>query len=77
MGTGEEVTIRGLVEVTAQLTGFTGEIRWDPTKADGQPRRALDTSRAKQLIGLVAATRWEGGFWATSAWNAPGRGAVS
>lgn len=46
LGTGQEITIRHLVELIAEVTGFKGEIRWDPTKPDGQPRRALDTSRA-------------------------------
>ena len=48
LGTGQEITIRELVELIAEVTGFTGEIRWDPTKPDGQPRRALDTSRARE-----------------------------
>ena len=53
LGTGQEITIRELVELIAEVTGFTGEIRWDPTKPDGQPRRALDTSRAREAFGFV------------------------
>src|SRR5699024_8059244 len=45
LGTGYEITIRDLVETIANLTGFDGEIRWDTTKPDGQPRRGLDTER--------------------------------
>src|SRR5258706_9013050 len=46
LGVGHEITIRDLVDLIVSLTGFKGEVRWDATKPDGQPRRALDTSRA-------------------------------
>jgi GDP-L-fucose synthase len=62
LGTGAEITIRELVELIAEVTGFTGEIRWDPTKPDGQPRRALDTSRAWDLFGFAAYTPWAEGL---------------
>jgi GDP-L-fucose synthase len=52
LGTGEEITIRDLVSLLVALTGYRGEVRWDPTKPDGQPRRALDTSRARDLLGF-------------------------
>src|SRR5438876_172937 len=48
LGTGNEITIRELVTLISELTTFQGEIRWDSTKPDGQPRRALDTSRARR-----------------------------
>jgi len=51
-----------------RVTGFRGEIRWDPTKPDGQPRRALDTSRARERFGFVAATAFEDGLRQTIAW---------
>ena len=51
LGVGREITIRDLVELIVRLTGFEGEIRWDATKPDGQPRRALDTSRAASGSG--------------------------
>ena len=54
LGVGREITIRDLVELIARLTGFEGEIRWDATKPDGQPRRALDTSRARERFGFEA-----------------------
>ena len=65
LGVGREITIRDLVELIARLTGFTGEIRWDPSRPDGQPRRALDTSRARERFGFVASTGFEDGLRAT------------
>jgi nucleoside-diphosphate-sugar epimerase len=53
----------------ARLTGFTGEIRWDPSKRDGQPRRALDTSRAREAFGFAAGTSFEDGLRATIEWH--------
>jgi GDP-L-fucose synthase len=54
LGTGEEVTIRNLAAMIAKEAGFTGQILWDTTKPNGQPRRCLDVSRAKQLFGFQA-----------------------
>jgi GDP-L-fucose synthase len=68
LGSGKEITIRELITVIARLTGFTGEIRWDATKPDGQPRRALDTGRAAQLFGFRAETEFEDGLRETIAW---------
>jgi GDP-L-fucose synthase len=68
LGVGQEITIRELVELIARLTRFTGEIRWDATKPDGQPRRALDTSRARDRFGFVARTSFEDGLRATIEW---------
>jgi GDP-L-fucose synthase len=68
MGAGREITIKALTELVAQLSGFSGEIRWDPTKPDGQPRRCLDTSRAKERFGFVATTPLEEGLKKTIAW---------
>jgi GDP-L-fucose synthase len=62
LGVGQEITIRHLVERIVELTGFGGETRWDATKPDGQPRRALDTSRARQLFGFSAVTPFEDGL---------------
>jgi len=50
LGTGRETPIRELVQIIAELTGFQGEILWDSSKPDGQPRRCLDTSRARELL---------------------------
>ncbi len=68
LGTGREITIRDLVELIARLTRFDGEIRWDTAKPDGQPRRALDTSRARERFGFVAATPFEDGLRRTIDW---------
>lgn len=68
LGVGHEITIRELVEMIARLTRYDGEIRWDPSKPDGQPRRALDTSRAREQFGFVASTDFEGGVSRTIEW---------
>ena len=68
LGTGREISIRNLVELIARLTGFKGRIEWDATKPDGQPRRCLDTSRAKELLGWTAGTGFEAGLRQTVAW---------
>jgi len=68
LGVGREITIRDLVAVIARLTGFGGEIRWDPTKPNGQPRRALDTSRARERFGFTARQSFEDGLRRTIAW---------
>jgi GDP-L-fucose synthase len=62
LGVGREITIRDLVGLIVRLTRFDGEIRWDATKPDGQPRRALDTSRARERFGFVAQTSFEDGL---------------
>ncbi len=67
LGSGQETTIRELVETIARLTGFTGEIRWDSEKPDGQPRRRLDTSRARDRFDFVATTPLEQGLKETIA----------
>jgi nucleoside-diphosphate-sugar epimerase len=68
LGTGREITIRNLVETIARLTNFQGRIEWDPAKPDGQPRRCLDTSRARELLGWSASTDFEAGLRETVVW---------
>lgn len=68
LGTGREIKIRDLMGLIARLTGFRGEIVWDKTKPDGQPRRCLDTSRAERLFGFRAATSFEEGLRETISW---------
>jgi GDP-L-fucose synthase len=68
LGSGREITVKDLTELIAKLTGFTGRIAWDPTKPDGQPRRCLDVSRAKEQIGFVAKTSLEDGLRRTIEW---------
>ena len=68
IGSAFEITIKDLVEKIARLTGFTGEIIWDTTKPDGQPRRSLDTSRAFKEFGFRAKTDFEEGLKRTIEW---------
>ena len=68
LGVGQEITIRDLVALIVSLTGFRGEVRWDPSKPDGQPRRALDTSRALEAFGFQARTSLEQGLRRTVEW---------
>jgi GDP-L-fucose synthase len=68
IGAGFEIAIKDLVEKIVKLTGFKGEIRWDPTKPDGQPRRCLDTTRAKEYFGFQASTNFDEGLKSTIEW---------
>jgi GDP-L-fucose synthase len=68
LGTGEEITIRTLAELIAELTGFTGEIVWDTTKPNGQPRRKLDVTRAQERFGFTARVGLREGLSRTIAW---------
>jgi len=68
LGTNREITIRDLVSLIARETRFTGQIVWDTTKPNGQPRRCLDTRRAKELFGFEARTSFEQGLRQTVAW---------
>jgi GDP-L-fucose synthase len=68
LGADRELLIKELVEIVADLTGFTGRIRWDGTKPDGQPRRCVDASRARDLFGFEAATDFREGLAATIDW---------
>ncbi|MHC4575517.1 MAG: GDP-L-fucose synthase family protein [Planctomycetota bacterium] len=68
IGSGFEITIKGLAEKIVKIAGFKGQIRWDPSKPDGQPRRRLDVSRAKELFGFEAKTSFDEGLKATIDW---------
>jgi len=68
IGAGFEITIKDLVEKIATLTGFSGRVRWDSSKPDGQPRRRLDVSRAKECFGFEAKTSFEEGLKQTIKW---------
>ncbi len=68
LGASREITIREIAETIARLTGFEGELVWDATKPDGQPRRCLDTSRARDRFGFEAATDLEAGLKRTIEW---------
>jgi GDP-L-fucose synthase len=68
IGAGKEISIRELAELVAELTGFTGEIRWDESMPNGQPRRSLDATRARELFGFEARTPLREGLERTIAW---------
>lgn len=74
LGSGMEISIRALVQLIAKITGFTGEIRWDTTKPNGQPRRSIDTSRAERAFGFRAHTSFEVGLQRTVEWYREQRG---
>ena len=68
LGTGEEISIRDLAQMIASEVGFNGDIVWDTSKPNGQPRRCLDVTRAKQLFGFQAAHRLHEGIPKTVGW---------
>ena len=68
LGSGREMTISDLAGTIARLCDYRGEIVWDASQPDGQPRRCLDTSRARQTIGFEAGTSLEAGLQETIAW---------
>ena len=68
LGSGNEISIKALIELVCELCGYRGEIRWDRTKPDGQPRRCLDVSRAKERFGWTATTAFRHGLRETIDW---------
>lgn len=68
LGTNEEMPIRDLVVLICELVGFSGEIRWDTSKPDGQPRRRVDPTRAKESFGFEARTTFREGLRTTIDW---------
>ena len=74
LGSGMELSIRDLVETIERLTGFKGDIVWDASKPNGQPRRQLDVSRAEQYFGFRAHTSFEDGLRRTIEWYRQSRG---
>jgi GDP-L-fucose synthase len=68
VGSGTEISIRDLATVIAKATGYTGSIQWDTSQPNGQPRRKLDVSRAKERFGFVAKTSFADGLAKTVAW---------
>lgn len=84
IGSGSEISIRDLTELIAEMVGYQGEVVWDTTKPDGQPRRGLDTTRAEKEFGFRATTTFREGLRRTVDWyqqqlaqgaeNAAGRG---
>ena len=68
LGSAFEISIRDLTHLIGEMTGFTGEVVWDATKPDGQPRRKLDTSRAEAEFGFKSGTTFEDGLRRTIDW---------
>ena len=68
LGSGREISVRDLVQLIAKLARFTGEIRWDPSKPDGQPRRCLDVQKAAREFDFRASTDFEDGLRTTIRW---------
>lgn len=68
IGSGMEISIKNLVNLVSSLVGFAGEIRWDASKPDGQPRRLLDVSRAEREFGFRARTDFKTGLQKTIKW---------
>ena len=68
LGSAYEISIKDLTETIARLTGFTGRIVWDTSQPNGQPRRKLDTTRAKERFGFAAHTSFEDGLRKTIDW---------
>lgn len=69
IGAGKEITIKELVNLVAKLTGYRSEIIWDTSKPDGQPRRCLDVSRAREEFGFEAKTDFNEGLQKTIEWH--------
>jgi GDP-L-fucose synthase len=74
LGAGFEITIHDLARLIARLTGFSGEIRWDTSKPDGQPRRSVDTMKAERLFGFRAEVAFEDGLKKTISWYRSAQG---
>lgn len=68
LGTGKEIKIRDLAQLIAELVGYGGALVFDPSKPDGQPRRSLDTRRAREYFGFAAEVEFRAGLEATIEW---------
>jgi GDP-L-fucose synthase len=68
VGSGHEISVRELAEAIAEIVGYEGELRWDPSRPDGQPRRRLDTTRAEELFGFRAQVPFADGLRRTVDW---------
>jgi Nucleoside-diphosphate-sugar epimerases len=77
LGTGQEISIRDLAHLIAKITGFGGRFEWNTSRPDGQPRRALDVSRARSLFGWSASVGFEEGLRRTVDWYLESRGRAS
>jgi GDP-L-fucose synthase len=73
LGSGNEISIKDLATLIADLTGFKGQLVWDTSKPNGQPRRALDVSRAERYFGFRAQMHFKEGLRRTIEWYLDGR----
>jgi GDP-L-fucose synthase len=73
LGAGKEISIRDLAELVADVVGYQGRITWDTSMPNGQPRRSIDASRAKELFGFEARTPLREGLERTIAWYSDSR----
>ena len=73
LGANQEIAVKELVDDIAVICGFTGRIEWDSSRPDGQPRRCVDPSRAKELFGFVASTPFAEGLRRTYQWYVANR----
>jgi GDP-L-fucose synthase len=76
LGSGREIPIRDLATTIAGLVGYRGRIHWDTSRPNGQPRRLLDTTRARELFGFEARTPFDEGLRRTIAWFAENRATI-
>jgi GDP-L-fucose synthase len=76
VGAGFEITMRDLANLVGRLTGFRGRLEWDPSRPNGQPRRMLDTTRARERFGFVAEMAFEEGLRRTIDWYRAHQGDV-
>jgi GDP-L-fucose synthase len=76
IGAGFEISIKDLVELIAELTGFDGKVTWDTSKPNGQPRRSLDTTRAAEFFGFRSRTDFREGLRRTIEWYRENRRGV-
>jgi len=77
LGAGKEISIRELAELVADVVGFRGKIVWDTSMPNGQPRRSVDATRARELFGFEARTSLRDGLERTVAWYREHAGAVA
>ena len=77
LGSGEEVSIRDLAAMIGDMVGFSGHLSWDTSKPDGQPRRNLDTTKAREHFGFTATTSLSAGLEMTIGWFRDNRSSIS
>jgi GDP-L-fucose synthase len=76
LGSGHEISVKDLAEMIVRLTGFQGRLAWDTSRPNGQPRRALDVRRAREIFGWQAGMPFEEGLRRTIAWFEENRGKI-